>query len=976
MGANNEFYSPGGGNSLIYLSSVAGEDQGNAYEVIFGTFGDDTMTSGGGADDSMWGMDGADQMSVSDGTLGRMRGGDGGDTITGADMNDRMRGDEGDDIINGNGGTDTVRYNNSPDGVFVNLSDELPSQTRVFNGDDTTVNAGTALDGWGTTDTIFNVEDIEASNSNDVLIGSSGGNRIEGFDGDDLIEGLGDDDLLNGGAGVDTYVWRQDEGVDTIVGAGSAPGEDIIEIQGTFYDYHWEIDGNDLLFGVVVDDTYDFSVGGGNLRIQDFFTDGDSIAYMEADLGDNNQFYNQDGGSQPTRIYVNAVTGGDQGDNAETIIGTDDPDSGDFMTGGGGFMDFMTGLGGDDTMIAEGFTHTIFRGGDGDDNIIGADGDDVLRGAQGNDDMDGGEGRDIAAYHRPSGSAPITQGAFVNLSDEAVEKDFHGALNVIVQAGEALDNYDNTDTLTNIEDIWGSNFADILIGSSDHNLIDGMDGNDFIAGGNGDDYLIGGQGNDIFAFSDEGGRIQDFEVGVDLLQLENGLTINSLEEFDDDGDEVNDSTNVHLSNGSVIGLLGVIDIADPADLVAPFILGTPAVDDLVGTDFGDTIQGLDADDTLTGGAGIDTYVWSEGDGFDTIVSTGSGPSEDIVRIEGASYFYDYNWEVDGDDLLVGVTADGTQGSDGRYIWTAGGNLRVENFLAGGDSIAYLEANLGEDTNAFYSPNGGNARIYFNSGTGVDQGSYHEVIVGTIDEDTITGGGGTSDLLWGDDGNDTISVSNGTRGLFRGGDGDDTLNGADQNDNFRGSAGNDEINGGDGTDQARYDLPAGSSPITQGAFVNLSAAAVMMTFNGGSTTVQAGQALDNWDDTDTLTGIENVRGSVFDDILIGSTGTNRIDGLDGDDFIAGGGSVGGALVDRVTGGEGNDVFLASHGVYIEDFLVGTDLVQLDAGRSIAGFIGLTPTAMFRMRARQSSWITATLSTSSTSPGSMRHNCWAR
>jgi Ca2+-binding RTX toxin-like protein len=185
-----------------------GIDQGAAFEVIYGSDFGDVINGNGGQDDSIWGLGGEDYLSVSTGTLGRMRGGDDNDTIIGADMNDRMRGDQGDDIIDGNEGIDTVRYNNSPDGVFVNLSGE--QQTRDFNGTPTTVEAAQALDGWGTVDTLYDssngddplvdggsqIEDIEASDHNDVLIGSNVDNRFVGFAGDDLIDGLDGDDTV------------------------------------------------------------------------------------------------------------------------------------------------------------------------------------------------------------------------------------------------------------------------------------------------------------------------------------------------------------------------------------------------------------------------------------------------------------------------------------------------------------------------------------------------------------------------------------------------------------------------------------------------------------------------------------------------------------------------------------------------------------------------------------------------------------
>ena len=84
-------------------------------------------------------------------------------------------------------------------------------------------------------------------------------------------------------------------------------------------------------------------------------------------------------------------------------------------------------------------------------------------------------------------------------------------------------------------------------------------------------------------------------------------------------------------------------------------------------------------------------------------------------------------------------------------------------MLGSDSIAYLKADLGPN-NEFYSPGGGNSRIYFSLVNGEDQGNYFESIIGTSGNDQMTGGGGAADFVWGGDGNDTMSVSDGTRHL--------------------------------------------------------------------------------------------------------------------------------------------------------------------------------------------------------------------
>ena len=300
---------------------------------------------------------------------------------------------------------------------------------------------------------------------------------------------------------------------------------------------------------------------------------------------------------------------------------------------------------------------------------------------------------------------------------------------MIVLAGKAIDNWGDTDTLSNIENARGSAFDDVLVGNGGDNLLEGLDGDDIIASRGGNDYLVGGGGADSFVFGTGTGnsQIEDFVVGQDLLRLENGVTIASSTKSTTDGDTFNDTTVVTLSTGATVTLYGVTGIGS-ASLLAPGTVGTSEDETLNGTNGADVIYGLAGndtlngvanadrlvgglgDDTLVGGAGVDTYVWNAGDGYDSVSPTDGAANEDMIQINGS--FYDYNWEVDGTDLLVGVVADDS------YTWA--GNLRLEDFFTGGDSIAYLEADLGPN-NEFYSPGGGNSRIYFSAVTGDDQG---------------------------------------------------------------------------------------------------------------------------------------------------------------------------------------------------------------------------------------------------------------
>ncbi len=121
------------------------------------------------------------------------------DTLTGAAGFQNFRGTGGDDTIDGGDGYDEVDYDGSRDdfatesGVIVDLE------------------AGTATDKFGDTDTLISIEGVRGSDLADQITGDNQNNFIRGEDGDDTIEGGGGDDQLRGEGGIDTAVFEGDQ---------------------------------------------------------------------------------------------------------------------------------------------------------------------------------------------------------------------------------------------------------------------------------------------------------------------------------------------------------------------------------------------------------------------------------------------------------------------------------------------------------------------------------------------------------------------------------------------------------------------------------------------------------------------------------------------------------------------------------------------------------------------------------------------
>ncbi|WP_252271335.1 retention module-containing protein [Pseudomonas subflava] len=136
----------------------------------------------------------------------------------------------------------------------------------------------------------------------------------------------------------------------------------------------------------------------------------------------------------------------------------------EILLGRNGTADTLNGGDGDDVLIGLG----------GNDTLNGGSGNDILAGGAGNDTLIGGVGVDTATY------VDATAGVTVSLS-------VGGAQNT-VGAGN--------DTLSQLENLIGSNFADVLTGDGGSNLLAGGGGNDSLFGLGGADFLIGGQGAD------------------------------------------------------------------------------------------------------------------------------------------------------------------------------------------------------------------------------------------------------------------------------------------------------------------------------------------------------------------------------------------------------------------------------------------------------------------------------------------------
>ena len=225
-------------------------------------------------------------------------------------------------------------------------------------------------------------------------------------------------------------------------------------------------EGNDML---ALDDSTSVNPNQGTSRLVDisliYAGEGDDIINLTS------QSYTHD----DLIIY-----GGNGNDRIWSSIGDDVlfGQSGNDEIYGGSGNDFISG-GDDNDILIGGNGNDTIEGGNGDDQILGESGDDIIEGGVGADVLDGGEGSetngDTVSYSTSS------SGVVVNIANNTTS------------GGDA-----EGDTISNLENITGSNFADNLTGDDNANIIEGKQGDDTLSGGLGaDTYIYNiGDGND------------------------------------------------------------------------------------------------------------------------------------------------------------------------------------------------------------------------------------------------------------------------------------------------------------------------------------------------------------------------------------------------------------------------------------------------------------------------------------------------
>jgi Ca2+-binding RTX toxin-like protein len=811
----------GDGNDVL-----TGDANANAID---GGLGDDILDGGAGVDTLTF--RGATGVTVNLATLTAQNTGVGNDTIIGfenvrtgagadnvtGDANDNVLFDGGGaDTYNGAGGTDTVDYSAATSNVTVNLNTVVAQNTGTFGG----------------SDTITNVENVVGSAGfANTLTGNASANRLVGGAALDTIQGNSGADVIIGGAGNDVLLGGTSGALDD----GSA---DTLE-GGAGSDYLSGGQGNDILRGGDGDDSL---IGGVGNTLRQYFTgvDGGDDTFDGGD-GSDTAIMVYDG-----RIGVGASTVGVAFD-LRSLAGNSDITFNGVSVGSLTSIETVVfrGTTVDDSVGGTGAADNL-SGGAGNDVLDGWFGNDLLDGGLGNDTLTGGEGLDTATY------ASSTAGVNVDLRISGVAQDTGGQ---------------GVDTLNGIEYLTGSTFGDTLRGNDEFNLIIDSGVGAGATALSQTDSLFGYGGNDSIHVTRTAASVatninMDGGDGDDFIELRGGTLSTAL------------ATNAAGLVGTTYLGLGATSNDRNSDVVTvdggagnDRIVLTGAASATVNAGSGADIVSI----SMRGISSVNNYLLTLGVGADIIqfgVGANAAASTDVAATSRTSRVTDFQVGNAGDKFeMTNFLNFGLTGYTANSNAFTSGHLRLVQ--SGTDLLLQSDRDGAGATNGFVTVftisngyTGGFTAYNFDGFIG------NLTLTGFAGNDTITGATG-NDVLSGGDGNDTLI------GLG----GNDTLDGGNGDDLLFGGTGDDTLIGGAGTDTASY------SDATVGVTVNLSLAGAQATGWG----------------SDTLSGIENLVGSAFNDTLTGDSAANRIEAGLGDDIVAGA-----AGNDVLFGGDGNDM----------------------------------------------------------------------
>ena len=309
-------------------------------------------------------------------------------------------------------------------------------------------------------------------------------------------------------------------------------------------------------------------------------------------------------------------------------------------------------------------------GGSGNDTILANANGDRLSGGLGTNILTGGTGFDFASYETASAGVTVS----------------------LAIAGAQVTGGAGTDTLTSIEGLIGSAYADTLTGDGNTNTLDG---------GGGADTLTGGGGNDTYVVGN---------AGVTVVESAGGGY-----------DTVRTTVSNYVLPANVERLVYTGSVAQT-------FVGTAGADDITGgsgNDFFDLSGG--ADDIANGGLGNDGFLF--GAAFTAADRIDGGGGSDQIGLQGN--YTGANALILGATTIANIEAIAALAGFSYAITTNDANV------AAGQVLAVYGSSLGATDN-----------LAFNGSAELDG---QLLVYGGLGVDTITTGAGNDGIYFGRDG---------------------------------------------------------------------------------------------------------------------------------------------------------------------------------------------------------------------------------
>jgi VCBS repeat-containing protein len=785
--------------------------------------------------------------------------------------------------------------------------------TRTFEGTPPNTVAGllairiTATDAAGAT-----AVSSFSLNITNVVRGTEGNDTLSGTNNVDVIEGGGGNDTIEGGSGNDVYLYKRGDGSDTLGDYDTTAGNvDTVRFDSsvTAADVNVTRDHTHLYLKII--GTTD------QIRLDNWYGN-------EAYKIEQVQFAD---GTIWGRATLSARAAYEGTENFDDMNGS-------------GANDIMRGLGGNDALYAWAGNDTLI-GGAGNDTLYGMGGNDVYLYSLG-DGSDTLNDIDATAGNLDT----VRFDGTITVSDVKVTRDQHHLYLNIESTGDriTLNNWLGEDQYK-VEQVqfadgtlWNQSYLQsnaVYEGTAGDEVLYGSAGNDMFDGGAGNDTLHGGTGNDVYLYkrgdgSDFISDIDDTAGNVDTLRFDASITTADIKVTRDNLHlylHIAGTTDRIMLNGGVASEAFRIERIEFADgtvwnqeIVRAMAAyeGTEGDDVIYGTAGGETLRGLDGndqlfsmegDDTLVGGAGNDFLIG----GLGNDVHIG-GTGDDAINGEAGNDVYVYS-RGDGSDTIHDI--DGTAGNIDTLRFDS--SISVADIkLTRNDMNLYLNIVGTTDRVAingwFYLDSYKVERIEFADGTvwGVADLQTLAVYEGTAGDDAMSGGAG-SDTFEGGAGNDSLNGGAGSDVyLFKRGDGSDGIIDVDD------TVGN--------IDTVRFDSSVAVADLNvtrdqEHLYLNIIGTTDRVRlgywFGSDQNKVEQVQFADGtvWD-KDTLRGMAAYEGTAGDDGLTGSGGDDLMRGLGGNDALYGMDGadtlVGGAGNDSLDGRAGNDVYQYSLG----------------------------------------------------------------